>query len=217
MASANFVRRIVVVDDESIIRYLLVSLLENLGFEAWSAENAVEAMKLIRKTDPDVVILDLDLGQGASGADLVSAIRLDNPARGIVMLSNFLPKKNEQLSLDRVVYVHKSELDDSNVLQAAIDRSVGMSRTTSTSTSGEFAAEVQSLTRNQQEILGLLSRGMTNGEIAEQLGTGTRAVERTVTRIYRKLGLSSKPVGARRVEAARRFLITVGSARSNSR
>ena len=217
MASANFVRRIVVVDDESIIRYLLVSLLENLGFEAWSAENAVEAMKSIRKTDPDVVILDLDLGQGASGADLVSAIRLDNPARGIVMLSNFLPKKNEQLSLDRVVYVHKSELDDSNVLQAAIDRSVGMSRTTSTSTTGEFAAEVQSLTRNQQEILGLLSRGMTNGEIAEHLGTGTRAVERTVTRIYQKLGLSSKPVGARRVEAARRFLITMGSARSNSR
>lgn len=217
MSSPGFVRRVVVVDDENIIRYLLVSLLENMGFEAWAAESAVEAMKLIRKTDPDVVVLDLDLGQGASGADLVSAIRLENPARGIVMLSNFLPKKNEQLSLDRVVYVHKSELNDSDVLKNAIDRSVGLVKPSSLHSDVEFAEEVQSLTKNQQEILGLLSRGMTNGEIAQELGTGIRAVERTVTRIYQKLGLSEKPVGARRVEAARRFLITLGSARSSIR
>jgi len=216
MTSADFVRRVLVVDDENIIRYLLVNLLEKLGFEAWSAGSAVECMQLIRKVDPDVVVLDLDLGHGASGADLVSAIRLQNSSRGIVMLSNFLPKKTEQLSLDRVVYLHKSELQDEQTIESAIDKSVGLAKPEAPLAIFEFAEDIQSLTRNQQEILELLSQGMTNGEMAVHLGTGIRAVERTVTRIYVKLGLSAKPVGSRRVEAARRFIMTLGSARSGS-
>ena len=216
MNESGFSRKIVVVDDENIIRYLLVNLLENLGFEAWSASTAVEGMKLIRKVDPDVVVLDLDLGQGASGADLVSAIRLQNSSRGIVMLSNFLPKKTEQLALERVSYLHKSELHDASVLQRAIDSSVGLATPPQAHPVGVYASDIQALTRNQQEILGLLAQGKTNEEISIELGIGTRAVERTVTRIYQKLDLSSKPVGARRVEAARRFLMTLGSARSGT-
>ena len=216
MSVDEFRRRIVVVDDESIIRFLLTSLLEQSGFECWPAENAVEAIRLMRKVDPDVAIVDLDLGSGASGAELITAIRLENEAIGIVLLSNFLPKKTEKLALDRVVYLHKSDAQNSQVLIDAIDVSVGKGA------SGSFTSEImtsdsiQSMTSNQQEVLGLLAQGKTNQEIADALGTGLRAIERTISRIYIKLGLASKPVGARRVEAARMFMLTIGSSRTTN-
>ena len=210
----QFVRRILVVDDESIIRFLLADLLSKMGAECHTASNAVEAIKLVRRVDPDVAIVDLDLGAGASGAELISAIRLHNTAIGIVLLSNFLPKKTEQLALERVTYLHKSEVQNSLVLEAAVSDSVKLAQELVVKPKDQVTETVQSLTKNQQETLGLVARGKTNQEIAEQFGIGTKAVEHTVSRIYRKLGLDSFPLGGRRVEAARVFMQTLGSARS---
>lgn len=214
--SELFIRRIVVVDDESIIRFLLADLLSKLGAECHAAANAVEAIKLVRKVDPDVAIVDLDLGAGAGGAELISAIRLHNPAIGIVLLSNFLPKKTEQLALERVAYLHKSEVQNSDVLQEAVADSIKLAHERTVRPKDRVMEAVQSLTRNQQETLGLVARGRTNQEIAAEFGIGTKAVEHTVSRIYRKLGLDSFPLGGRRVEAARVFMQTLGSARSDN-
>lgn len=213
MQEQNFVRRLLVVDDESIIRYLLVNLLEGLGFECQGASSAVEAIKLVRKFDPDVAICDLDLGPGASGAELIAAMRLESPALGVVLLSNFLPKKTEQLSLDRVTYLHKSELQSAEVLSRAIDECVGASTDAISGPAGGDAKRIQSLTKHQQAVLEKISHGASNADIADDLEIGLRAVERTVTRIFVKLGLSERPVGSRRVEAARLYLLTVGAKR----
>lgn len=213
MQEQTFIRRVLVVDDESIIRYLLVNLLENLGFECHSAASAIEAIKLVRKFDPDVAICDLDLGPGASGAELIAAMRLESPALGVVLLSNFLPKKTEQLSLDRVTYLHKSELQSAEVLRQAIDDCVGASGDAIAAPSGGDAGKIQSLTSRQQHVLEKISHGASNADIAADLGIGMRAVERTVTRIFLKLGLNERPVGSRRVEAARLYLLTVGAKR----
>jgi DNA-binding NarL/FixJ family response regulator len=212
----RFIRRIVVVDDESIIRFLLADLLSSMGAECHTAANATEAIKLVRDVDPDVAIVDLDLGAGASGAELISAIRLHNSAIGIVLLSNFLPKKTEQLALERVTYLHKSEVQNSRVLDEAVSDSVKLAQERLVRPRDQLTLAVQSLTRNQQETLGLVARGRTNQEIAEEFGIGIKAVEHTVSRIYRKLGLETFPLGGRRVEAARVFMQTLGSARSKN-
>lgn len=214
MNVGEFRRRVVVVDDESIIRFLLTSLLEQSGFECWPAENAIAAIKLVRKVDPDVAIVDLDLGSGASGAELITAIRLENDAVGVVLLSNFLPKKTEKLALDRVVYLHKSDAQNAQVLIDAIDLSVGQGASQSFNSKILTSGSIQSMTSNQQEVLGLLAHGKTNQDIADALGKGLRAIERTISRIYVKLGLDTKPVGARRVEAARMFMLTIGNSRT---
>jgi DNA-binding NarL/FixJ family response regulator len=210
----DFIRRIVVVDDESIIRFLLADLLSQMGAECHTASNALEAIQLVRKVDPDVAIVDLDLGAGASGAELITAVRLHNPAIGIVLLSNFLPKKAEQLALERVTYLHKSEVQSSRALEDAVFDSVKLAQERIVRPIDQVTEAVQSLTKNQQETLGLVAKGKTNQEIAEEFGIGTKAVEHTVSRIYRKLGLDSFPLGGRRVEAARVFMRTLGSARS---
>lgn len=216
VASIDFKRRVVVVDDESIIRFLLTSLLEQNGFECWSAQNAVDAMALIRRIEPDVVIVDLDLGVGASGAELITVIRSQHDGIGIVLLSNFIPKKTEQLALDRVVYLHKSQAENASVLRDAIDRSTRSVMSETSNKGPANRSQVQALTANQQEVLGLLSEGKSNQEIAQRMVKQVRSIERTVSRIYIKLGLTEKHVGARRVEAARIYLQDVGSSRARS-
>jgi DNA-binding NarL/FixJ family response regulator len=211
-----FARRVLVVDDESIIRFLLTSIFTRLGLECASAKNAVEAIKVARTSDPDVALVDLDLGSGASGVELITSLRLHNPAIGIVLLSNFLPKKTEQLSLDRVTYLHKSEVENEQVLEEHLADSVRLAQARKVRVLDKNAERIQGLTRNQQETLALLAKGLTNSEIASKFEITVAAVENTVSRIYKRLNISGVPVGARRVEAANLYLKTIGGARSGS-
>lgn len=79
--------RIVIVDDESLMRSMLKILLQEAGHVvAGEASNGVAALELCRKQQPDVVLLDINM-PGADGLQVLRAIRKEFPAIKVIMVS----------------------------------------------------------------------------------------------------------------------------------
>ena len=72
-------RKVLVVEDDSLLRSLISEVLSGSGFSVSSAANAVEARNLISTFDPDVALLDIELGAGPSGLDLGDFIKSQAP------------------------------------------------------------------------------------------------------------------------------------------
>ncbi|MCK6629172.1 MAG: response regulator transcription factor [Anaerolineae bacterium] len=86
----NFQIKVFITDDSLIVREHLVTLLDELaGVEiVGQAGNVAEAISGIRKLQPDVVILDIRLPDG-SGIDVLQAIKQDQPAPMVIILTNY--------------------------------------------------------------------------------------------------------------------------------
>jgi CheY-like chemotaxis protein len=67
-------KTILVFEDDPQVRQLLCSFLRRLGYEARTASDGATALGLARTTEPDLVVLDVDLPDG-SGFDLCRAIK----------------------------------------------------------------------------------------------------------------------------------------------
>ena len=80
--------KVLVVEDEPLVRALLTSLLEADGFQIKSASNAAEARAVTKDFEPRVAILDIELGDGPSGIDLSHILRLQFPQIGLVFLTH---------------------------------------------------------------------------------------------------------------------------------
>ena len=60
-------RRILIVEDDTFIGSLIAGALRSEGFDSLLASSSVDAKQALKKFDPDVVIVDIDLGDGPSG------------------------------------------------------------------------------------------------------------------------------------------------------
>jgi DNA-binding NarL/FixJ family response regulator len=207
-----FSLKVMVVDDEPLVRGLLSEVLVSLGYEVQSAASAAQARTIAKSFDPDVAILDIDLGSGPNGFDLELGLRHINPQMAIVFLSNIPSSKMVGVSPKSVpkkaAYLIKSNMGDSAALSEAINRA---SRGDGGSMRDDLQArhELSSLSRSQFEVVELVARGMSNEEIAQVRGTSVRAVRMIVARAYRAMGIDS-PRGAGRVKAALNFLKVAG-------
>jgi CheY-like chemotaxis protein len=81
------VKKILVVDDEAVVRTMLVRLLERSGYDVIEAESAPEVLPAIEANDDvSLVICDLNLA-GASGTDLLESVRARYPELPIVLVT----------------------------------------------------------------------------------------------------------------------------------
>ena len=78
-------RRILVVDDEPEIHAVLGKLLQNEGYEVMSTYSAQEASDSIRKSRPDLVILDIMMPL-VSGIELCNRLKSDSTTKDILVL-----------------------------------------------------------------------------------------------------------------------------------
>jgi DNA-binding NarL/FixJ family response regulator len=210
----EFARRIIVVDDEPIIRTLVAERLTEFGFETFTAPDALAAKKVVLKEDPDALVVDLDLGDGPSGTELISALSAMNPALGFVLLTNYTPTASELRSAKNIEYLNKREVSDVAAIVSALDRVLQDQGGASMPQPGE--SKLAQLTKGQLEVLGMLARGLSNAEIAAQRGVGLRAVEQTIHRIYSTLNLGKRGETSTRVTAARIYSSEMGLRRGVS-
>jgi DNA-binding NarL/FixJ family response regulator len=211
--------RIVVADDEPLVRRGIVSVLEDAGFEVVGV--AGDATDLVRKAGahkPDVVVADIQMPPGNTDDGLRAAqqIRAAHPEIGVVVLSQYLEAAYAlKLVGDRaegVGYLLKQRVSDLSLFTEAVRRvarggsaldpevvarMVGRPRTES---------PLDDLTPREREVLALMAEGRSNAAIAARLVVTVGAVENHVSGIFDKLGLRREPDDHRRVLAVLRYL-----------
>jgi DNA-binding NarL/FixJ family response regulator len=211
--------RVVVGEDEPLVREGIVRVLEDAGFEVVGV--AGDAPDLLRKTNahkPDVVVADIQMPPDRADDGLRAAmeIRRTRPQTGVVVLSQFLEDRYAlDLVGDRaegVGYLLKERVGDLKLFVDAvqrvaaggsaldpqvIQRMVGRRRNTS---------PLDDLTPRERAVMGLMAEGRSNAGIAAELTVTVAAVERHVTRIFDKLGLRQAPEDHRRVLAVLEYL-----------
>lgn len=207
----EFARRILVVDDEPILRTLISERISQAGYEVRNAPDALSAKREMLRFDPDALVVDLDLGDGPSGTELIAALQEINPALGFVLLTNYVPTAQEMKTARNLRYLSKREVSDISVLLSAID---SVLREGDAKVENLEPSKLSVLTAGQVEVLGLLAIGKSNAEIAQERGVGLRAVEQTIHRIYQALGLTRDSASSSRVHAARIYSSEMGLRRS---
>jgi putative nucleotidyltransferase with HDIG domain len=79
--------RILVVDDEAIVRSVVVALLEHAGYATSEAEKAEDALELLQNGPPCDVVLSDVMMPGTDGLALLDAIKQDFPAIPVVLFT----------------------------------------------------------------------------------------------------------------------------------
>ena len=206
---SHFSGRVLVVEDDTCLRLLLVDALRSRGIEAHGSPDAPSAFELVQAHDPHVVIADLDLGTGPSGADLLAAMHRDRPWLGLIVLTGHA---DPRLALPAhahlpqgCIYLVKSTLSDLDILLGALSDSLsgeGRRRVTPPSGVHDPVSSI-SLTPTQGEVLRLVALGMSNDAVAAERRTSRRAAEMQVQRLFAALGVANADGRNARVLAAR--------------
>lgn len=208
-------RSILVVEDERLLRELIVAALQARGFEVFAASTAVNAARMFRAADPDGVVMDIELGPGPNGFDLAEAFLKADTGVAIVFLTNLPdPRFAGRTASDLppgIAYLRKGAVHDVDVLVRAVDGAMRGLVDRGMRHDRDPARPLAALTRTQVQVLRLVALGHTNQQIADAQGITLRAVERTVARAFAALGVDEGMAANRRVEAARRFIDAAGT------
>ncbi|MFZ0179946.1 MAG: response regulator transcription factor [Candidatus Dormiibacterota bacterium] len=211
--------RIVIADDEMLLREGLARLLSDAGFDVvGKASNATELLRSVRTTSPDVAIVDIRMPPGNSDEGLVAAseIRSAHPNIGVLILSHYLESNYAMRVLqehpERVGYLLKERVSDIAVLADALHRiSDGecvldptiVSRLLNKPRARSPLAE---LSDRERDVLGLIAEGCSNNAIGKRLFLSPKTVETHIRQIFLKLDLGEQPDSHRRVLAVLTFL-----------
>jgi len=194
--------RIMIVDDHEVVRFGLKNLLmRQPGWEVVAEAGTVaEAIEYVTEHEPEVVVMDIRLGDG-SGIEACRAITRTYPNTKVIMLTSFAEDELlfDAISAGAVGYVLKQVGNDD--LVRAIGTVARGEALLDPSVTGQVLAKLREATRSEafvgltdQEIkvLGLIARGKTNKEIASNLHLGEGTVRNYVSSIFSKLGLSNR-------------------------
>lgn len=208
--SATFTRRVLVVEDEQLTRTLIAGLLAGSNFEVKACGSALEAMGLVESFDPDALIVDISLGTGPSGIDLVQALKHSKPHLSFMVLSNYSAAPASIKGLQNVAYLQKNSISDPAILINALN-SILSSKTSETQYPFSVPERVSDLTTQQLEVLAWISDGLSNQEIASRRNTTIESAEQMIGRIYKKLGLERNSASSLRVQATAIYRTILGN------
>ncbi len=201
MASQQKIR-VVIVDDHDMLRQglaLYINMFDDLELVG-EAANGVNAIQLCREVKPDVVLMDLVMPV-MDGVTAVSHILRENPNIQIIALSGFDQDDaliRSALQAGATSYLLKNvaakKLAEAIRTTQSGERilSPEVAQTLIESTLSVSLAQKHSLTKREEEVLDLLTKGLSNADIAEKLKVSKFTVKNHVSRILTKLKVSSR-------------------------
>lgn len=192
---------------------LLADVLTGHGFEVRTAAEVSAARRAIDAFDPDMLLLDVSLGEGPTGIHLAHAMRLSRPDIAILVFTrhtDIASATTDGLALPPGVgFLRKHLVSDQAYLIEAMEKVLGEQDNVVTEEKG--AEDVFAfLGSSGSRALRLLAEGYDNEEIARRCGVSRKTVERWIEQIYRDLGIDTRGTLNPRVAAARRFFFAVG-------
>ena len=211
--------RIVIADDAVLLREGAARLLEDAGLEVVAhAGDAEDLMRKVRAHKPDVAVIDIRMPPDNVDDGLRAAleIRAELPDIGLLLLSQYVEERYLSQLLaggaEGVGYLLKDRVADVERLSDAVRRVAEGGSVLDPEVVAHMLGRrerdepLDELTPREREVLGLMAEGRTNRAIAEQMMVSERAVERHVTAIFSKLGLTTSEADHRRVLAVLAFL-----------
>lgn len=194
----NIRSRIIIVEDNDAIRNGFSLILNSIStyYVVNSYENAEEALKNLRKDDPDIAIMDLEL-PGMHGVEAIEKIRKFNPKIRIVVNTIF---ENSELVFQALCagasgYITKNS-SHTELLDALVELQKGgapMSSNIARMVVSSFQKSIDSpLSPRETEVLELLAKGKSYSMIADKLFITRETAKSHIKNIYTKLQVNSK-------------------------
>lgn len=201
-----------VVDDDRFTASLLAESLSAIGWPvvgpAFDVAGALDAVKEFSELDG--ALLDLDLGPGPDGIDLAVSLRERFPDIGIVLLTAyrtprlFRPERYEVPTGVRLV--SKADVRNVALLDAELRAAIAAPHAINPGAlSPAVTLDGVQLTDRQVTIMRLVADGLSNAAIAERVGIAEASVEKAVSRLIVRLGLSTERDANPRVLLARTY------------
>ena len=205
--------RIVVADDNALLREGIASLLTEAGHDVVARAGDADSLLVeVRAQTPDIAIVDVSMPPRYADDGLVAAaeIRRTQASVAVLVLSQHLePTYMLELVADdasRVGYLLKDRVRDVAEFVDAVERvaSGGTAfdpEVVKSLVGGHRRSALDELNERAREVLSLIAEGRSNKAIGKQLHLSPRAVERHVQAIFRKLDLPESEDDNRRVLA----------------
>jgi len=210
--------RVVLADDDILLREGLASLLDRSGFEvAGQAGDATELIELVRQERPDLAVVDIRMPPEFSTEGLAAAqhIRRHYPQTAVVVLSAHVEVEHALDLLakgDRTGYLLKSRVTDVTEFVQTLQRVIRGGSAVDPALVQELVAArrpdnpLDELTGREREVLALMAEGRSNAGIGRALFVTEGTVEKHVRAILMKLRLPDSAENHRRVLAVLAFL-----------
>ena len=212
--------RVVIGEDEVLLREGLRHLLETDGFDVVAAVGTAAELEIeVARRRPELVVTDIRMPPTHTDEGLVAALRIKqaDPSIAMVVLSQYVQRRYATELLDSdgggVGYLLKQRIADVTTFTDDLRRvaaggtaldpevvSVMVSR------ASRMSGAVGSLTTRQLEVVGLMAEGRSNAGIASQLHLSEKAVVQHTSNIYDAFGLPVDADDHRRVLAVIRYL-----------
>jgi DNA-binding NarL/FixJ family response regulator len=210
--------RVIVADDDALLREGLASLLERSGFDVVGrVGNGTEALALARTEKPDLLVLDIRMPptNTTEGLDVARVIREEQPETGILVLSAHVEVDHamELLATGHAIgYLLKSRVTDVAEFIDSLQRIANGASVIDPAliqelvSAGRRKDPLSVLSPREHEVLALMAEGRSNAGVARQLWLTEGTVEKHVRSILSKLNLPETADDHRRVRAVITYL-----------
>ena len=199
--------RVLVVDDESVVRDGIVAILslqptlEVVG----EVSDGIQAIEVARKTKPDVILLDMAM-PNQDGLTTIPMLKEILPDVRILVLTSFADSNlvYKAIKSGALGYMLKDTRREQLIQaihdvangQASISPSIAVKVIQDVNHPSEVLYTSFPLTPRELETLRLIARGLTNQEIADALSVADRTVAKYVSSILEKLHLANRTQAA---------------------
>ena len=200
--------RVLLVEDHTVMRMGLRLLIESHPglMVVGEAANGTGALEIIGYANPDVILLDLDLGV-EHGVDLLPALATTAPDARVLILTGVreiqehrqairagamglvLKDQAPEVLLKAIEKVYAGEVWLDRAMLASVLNEV---RAGSPKPSNADAARIAMLTERERDVLALIGEGLKNKQIAKRLSISETTVGHHLTSIFDKLGVESR-------------------------
>lgn len=199
--------RVIIVDDESLVRAALRVFLESSdGFElVGEADNGADAITLVRATQPDVVLMDVQMPI-MDGIEATQRLTRELPGLKIVALTTFSTERVivpmlsagasgflvKDTSPDRILDAARLAHEGGYVLSPRVAKELVTSVQSGAASATRELGRDEELTERELEVVTLLAQGMSNAEIAAAMYVSEATVKSHLGRITAKWGVRDR-------------------------
>ncbi|MEV0382982.1 response regulator transcription factor [Nonomuraea sp. NPDC050643] len=210
--------RVVIAEDAVLLREGLVGLLERFGHVVVAAVGDAPALiEAVTEHRPDAVVTDVRMPPGFADEGLRAALELRarRPEPAVLVLSQYVEQTYAAELLGSgagagVGYLLKDRIGDVREFVDALDRVAAGGTVVDPEVVRQLLRRrrdpLARLTPREQEVLGLIAEGRSNGSIAKELVVTEAAVAKHIANIFTKLDLPPAADGHRRVLAVLAYL-----------